>query len=372
MNIKKNLIVLSLIGTSVGVFGAAGGSHSISDLAGNWESVVEVGKLKIRLITKISKEPDGKITGKIDVPDQGAKDIPIAAMLCNYPAVRFEIDQIGTAFNGKLNAEGTEIAGAFEEGPGGKPMAVVFKRAQVKEEPKRVYTFASGETRDLRGYWQGLIDSPPGNKSRLGLKIGRAPDGSFGVLLDLLDQGGRELPASSVVSTNSGYRLEWQFAQITFEGKLNAEASRFNGNWKQGGRSSAVEFERLESPATVLPTNLSFVPDPQSPADIRGYWKGTLQVPVNKLGLMFKIGKTPDGMLAGSLVSIDQGGVELPMSSGSVTNLAVKLEWKNLHGTFKGALNKDGTIMDGTWEQGGPPLTLKMERAAPPESSGTR
>src|SRR5215831_14587243 len=132
---KVQLTVLLFL-AALGSGASAPDQHSPFDLVGIWETTVDVGKFKLRVITKLVKSPEGKPIATIDVPDQGAKGIPINAMLFNYPAVRWEIDQFGTAFNGTVNAETNEIAGTFEEGPGGKPMSVVFKRVQLTEEPK--------------------------------------------------------------------------------------------------------------------------------------------------------------------------------------------------------------------------------------------
>jgi hypothetical protein len=334
-------------------------------LVGNWQATVDVGKFKVRVITKVSASSEGKITARIDVPDQGARDIPVNAMLFNYPAVRWEIDPIGTAFNGTVNAETNQISGAFEEGPGGNPMPVVFTRMQATEEPKRVYTFADGETRDIRGFWLAHIESP-GGSYRVSLKIGRAPDGTFGALLDLLDHGAKDMTASSVVWSNSVVKCEWQLSKNVFEGKLEASGNRLVGTWKQGDRSSPVSFERLDQPASPLPSGLSYTPDKDAPGDIRGYWKGTLRVQGGKLRLVFKIAKTAQGALSGSLVSVDQGGGDLPMTGGTITNQTVKLEWRAINGVFKGALNKAGNVIDGVWEQGGGSLPLKVERAPAP------
>jgi hypothetical protein len=368
---KKLTLFLILLATVLSGAAEPAAKPSVFDLVGNWESTIEFGKTRFRLTVTVAKSADGKLSGKINIPDQGAKDIPVSAMLCNYPAVRWEIDPFDTAFSGTINAETNQISGAFEEGPGGRPMPVVFRRisSSATEEPKRVYTFAPGEERDVRGYWKATVDSPPGAGSRIGLKIGRGPDGTFGVLLDMLDRGTLDIAASTVGCTNSAVKFEWQLFQIVFEGNLNEAGNKLTGIWKQGGKPTPVNFERLAQPATALPENLSFTPENND--DPRGYWKGALEVQGNKLRLVLKIGRTQDGMLAGTLASLDQGGGEMPMTTGNVTNSVVKLEWKTIHGVFKGSLNKEGTVLDGTWEQMGPPLALKLERTSAAEAKGT-
>src|ERR1044072_2810463 len=118
-------VLISLLGLTVSL---AHANPSVFDLVGDWGATAEFGKFKIRLVVKVMKTPDGKLSVKLDIPDQGARDMPVAALLYNAPAVRWEIDQLGTAFNGKLNEAGTEIAGGLDEGPGGKPVPLVYKR----------------------------------------------------------------------------------------------------------------------------------------------------------------------------------------------------------------------------------------------------
>lgn len=364
MNAKQLLGLAAVIVLLPGaVLGAA--QPSVYDLAGHWESTMEFGKFKFDLAIKVAKTAEGKLEAKVDIPEQGAKDIPVSAMLFNYPAVRWEIDPFNTAFNGKINAAGTEIEGAFEEGPGGRPIPLTFKRIDPSKrvEPERRYTFAPGEARDLRGYWEGTISGPRDGDSRVGLKIGRAADGSFAATLDLLDQGARDLPATTVAWTNGTAKLEWKLFQITFDGKLAEDGNQLSGDWKGRGSSSTVAFRRLDQPATVLPAGVSFLADPNRPQDIRGEWGGSLAVQGASLRLVIKIGQTPDGTFAGTLTSPDQGPGEVPITSLGYTNPVVRIEWKGIRGVFKGTVNPEGTRMDGSWEQGGPGLELKLARA---------
>src|SRR5262245_1343971 len=109
---------------------------------------------------KIAPAEDGKrIKATMDMPDQGSKDMPLSALLFNYPDVRIEIDQFQMAFNGKLSDDGNAISGEFEEGPGGRPIEFVFKRDTEPDKPEQVetYTLATGEAPDIRGYWQSSM-----------------------------------------------------------------------------------------------------------------------------------------------------------------------------------------------------------------------
>src|SRR5437867_3846594 len=133
---KRQLVVILLV--LLGAFAVqADAKPSAADLVGRWNAVIEFGKFKFKMNLKIAPDEDGKrIKATMDIPDQGARDMPLSALLFNYPDVRIEIDQFRTAFNGKLSEDRNAIAGEFEEGPGGRPIEVVFKRDTEPEKPE--------------------------------------------------------------------------------------------------------------------------------------------------------------------------------------------------------------------------------------------
>ena len=335
------------------------------ELVGHWNGMVDVGKFKIRIRLNIVKEADGRLTGTLDVIDQGARGLPIAALLYNEPDVRLEFDQMNTAFTGTLSADHNAMQGTFDEGPGGKPIVTQFKRvvADATTEAVKIYTFKPGEARDIRGYWITSLQPAPDLKLRIGLKVGRNPDGTFEALLDSLDQGGKDIPANTVSVTDRKAKFEWQAMRLVFEAELDPEGNKLTGNWKQGPKPLAVTFDRLEKPATALPDNLSFDPDTANALDLRGTWKGALEIPNQVLRLAFKIGRAPNGTYAGLLVSLDQGGIEIPLTLAVVTNSNVRLESKSIHAVYTGSFTNAGQVIDGKWEQMGNPLPLKLERA---------
>lgn len=343
---------------------AAAEKPTAMDLVGKWDGTVEFGKFKFRMVLRIAAA-EGRLTVTMDIPEQGQKGLPISAILFNSPDVRIEVDQFQTAYNGKLADDRNAIVGEFEEGPGGRPMPVTFKRSTTPDEPEpeKIFTFKPGEARDLRGHWKSSIEAMPGMNLTIALNIGRIPDGTFRVNMDVLEQGAKEIPASSVTVSNNVVELSWEALQITFHGKLSPDANQMEGDWKQRGKPVATTFTRLDAPASIIPKDISYEPDPASPGDIRGQWVGKLEIPGQKLRLILKVGKTPDGAFAGSLASPDQGPGELPMTSASVALPTVTMEWKAIRGKFEGTLTNNGAALDGTWEQFGNKMPLKLERS---------
>ena len=106
---------------------------------------------------------------------------------------------------------------------------------------------------------------------------------------------------------------------------------------------------------------------PHSTPDLAGNWKGALEVGQVKLRLLFKISRTPGGVLTAQMDSLDQGARDIPVETITVKGNTVRLEVKTVQGVYAGALNEAGNKMTGAWKQGGQSLPLTLERSQGPE-----
>jgi hypothetical protein len=79
------------------------------------------------------------------------------------------------------------------------------------------------------------------------------------------------------------------------------------------------------------------------------------------LRLVLKLSNQPGGA-TGTLVSLDQGGGEIPIASIAQTGSHLKLIVSTIDGLYEGDL-KDGQI-SGTWTQRGNSLPLVFKRAS--------
>jgi hypothetical protein len=82
------------------------------------------------------------------------------------------------------------------------------------------------------------------------------------------------------------------------------------------------------------------------------------------LRLVLKLMNGADGVATGTLVSLDQGGVEIPVTAVVQTGPHLKIVVKPIVGTYDADL-KDGQLT-GTWMQGPATLPLVFKRPAPP------
>jgi len=93
---------------------------------GAWQGTLDAGGQKLRLVLTITKNSDGKYSGTVNSIDQGVV-LPIDVITVNGDFVR--IESLRSAFDGKLNADGSELTGQFSQG--GAVFPLTFKRAQA-------------------------------------------------------------------------------------------------------------------------------------------------------------------------------------------------------------------------------------------------
>jgi uncharacterized protein (TIGR03435 family) len=99
--------------------------------------------------------------------------------------------------------------------------------------------------------------------------------------------------------------------------------------------------------------------------DIAGTWQGTLQAG-QALRLVLKIAQA-NGTYTATLYSIDQKA-QIPANSVTLTSGVVKIGIVAMGVTYEGKLAGDGGSMDGTFNQGGAALPLKLTRVAPADA----
>jgi len=221
-------------------------------------------------------------------------------------------------------------------------------------------------TRDLAGPWAGKLTVGK-VELRLVLKIAKSADGSYTATIDSPDQGAKDIPVTSILYNDPALQLELEGLAAAYRGSLNKSATEISGIWEQGGGSLPLAFRRTRAAATsATPTEQSFAFAKGSKPDIRGYWKGELDVQGVKLRLALKIAKAADGTYSGTMDSLDQGARDIPITTIAFKSPTVKLEWKLLNASFEGKLSKDSAQMSGNFTQGGRTFPLVFERTDQP------
>jgi len=71
-----------------------------SDIDGAWQGGIDIGQNSLRMIFHIVNTEDG-LMATLDVPDQGAKDVPVTTVTRDGSALKLEMKGLGGGFEGK-------------------------------------------------------------------------------------------------------------------------------------------------------------------------------------------------------------------------------------------------------------------------------
>lgn len=208
-----------------------------------------------------------------------------------------------------------------------------------------------------RGHWTGSVEVP--NQS-LGMEVDldKTATGWIGsVSIPLQNASGIPLEAISFEGGKVVFKIKGAPGGPTFTGTLSEGGKTLSGDFTQGPASFPFKFTRAGEPKVEVDK-----PSPAVAKEFLGTWEGTLEAG-QSLRLTLTISNVA-GSAKAVLVSLDQGGTEIQVSSieqkGSKLNLTVKM----IGGGYDAEINKDGTELNGTWSQGGGSLPLKMKKAA--------
>ncbi|MFB3825470.1 MAG: hypothetical protein ACE15B_01830 [Bryobacteraceae bacterium] len=83
------------------------------ELEGDWEGSLQTPNRTLRVIFHFKNLPDKTVAATIDTPDTGAVRLPLNEVKQTGRDVEFGIRIAHASFKGKLNPEGTELAGQF-------------------------------------------------------------------------------------------------------------------------------------------------------------------------------------------------------------------------------------------------------------------
>jgi len=291
-----------------------------------------------------------------DIIDRGVKAVPFE-LTYHYPDIRTELKlAVGDiVYEGKLNADGTEITGTYTEPNVSIP--VVLKHTANPDSAPEPFTADESAPRrdsDMQGCWAGTIRD--GNVSLpVTLKIVEQPAGTFRAQFDNPCQGLYTIPAS-VTYRPPDVQFALDGIGVSFAGHL--DGGRISGTWsgenRDRGGTTQMTFKRVD-PRAQATQEMRKSYGYTYPGELQGHWKGTVILDGNgikaKLHLGVDIAQLPDGSFSATLDSPDEMKRRVEANSVLFTPPRVRLEWRGVGARFEGKL-KDGKLA-GTWISGG-------------------
>ena len=214
---------------------------------------------------------------------------------------------------------------------------------------------ASAQTATASGHWTGVLDTPAQALDvEVDLKPGTPP--AWVGTISIPAQNLKAFPLSVEVQ---GTSVSFVMANVpgtpTFKGTLAADGATISGDFSQGGGSIPLKLTRKGD--AVPPAKSTAIAK-----ELEGTWNGSLAAGERTLRLTLKLANGPDAA-TGSMVSVDQGGVEIPITTITQTGSNLTLELPAIAGKYSGDL-KDGKLV-GTWSQGPGSAPLEFTRATP-------
>jgi len=137
----------------------------------NWSGSLKVSGMELQIIFKISTGPGQTLQAAMDVPLQGAKDIPVDKISFEGGRLRLEITPINGVFEGKVNDAFTEIDGQWTQSGMNFPLLLkpidVIPQLDRPQEPKRPLPYheeeVSFENKKAAIKLAGTLTLPKGN-----------------------------------------------------------------------------------------------------------------------------------------------------------------------------------------------------------------
>ncbi|MFQ6115186.1 MAG: alpha/beta hydrolase family protein, partial [bacterium] len=222
------------------------GAENKKDIVGNWQGILQVSGLKLRIVFHISATHEDMLKATMDSPDQGAAGIPVSKVIFEKGRVRMDVQSIAGVYEGTFNKEKMEIDGHWTQG--GLTIPLILKRVDKDKAPepqKEEKPLSTTDLKKITGIWQGVLKISA-MELRIVFKISATPERRLKATLDSPDQGAKDIPVSKVLFEKDRLRIEVISIGGVFEGKYQEKGPEIVGIWQQGGQTLPLNLKRVE------------------------------------------------------------------------------------------------------------------------------
>ncbi|MGD0577428.1 MAG: hypothetical protein ABSC08_00715 [Bryobacteraceae bacterium] len=206
-----------------------------------------------------------------------------------------------------------------------------------------------------RGHWTGSIEIPD-RPLAVEIDLDKTATGWVGSMaIPAQNASGLPLEAIAFADGKWTFRIKGGPGEPTFTGTLSADGKTLSGEFTQGGGSFPFKLSRAGDPKVA-----EIKRSPAVTKEFLGTWEGALEVG-QTLRLVLKM-TNEEGGASAVLVSVDQGGVEIPVTTIEQKDTKLTLLVNPVGGEYRAEINKDATELNGTWTQNGNELPLKLKK----------
>ena len=210
---------------------------------------------------------------------------------------------------------------------------------------------------DARGHWTGNVDSPAGAVA-VEVDLDRSANGWIGSLsIPAMGASGIPLDPITFADGKVSFSMKGPAGSPGFSGTLSADGKTLDGNLTMGPQPVPLKLTRTGEAKVEVPK-----PSPPVTAEFLGAWEGSINFGGQlRLTLTISNGKTGAEAV---ITSLDQGNASIPVASITQNGTKLSLDVKAVGGGFEGAMNKEGTQINGTWSQLGQSTPLVLKKSA--------
>jgi hypothetical protein len=206
------------------------------------------------------------------------------------------------------------------------------------------------------GRWEGAIQVP-GQELQVEIDLADRGGGKWEGTINIPSQGLKAYPLSGItVQGNTvSFLMKGVPGEPSFKGTLSKDAKSISGDFSQGGGGTTFSLAWKGEAKIVTPPKSTAITK-----DLEGSWEGSIDVEGKTLRLVLKLANGTGGA-AGTLVSVDQGNAEIPITTITQKGAHVTVAVTTVNGTFE--LDQKGGQLTGTWSQGPMsfPITFKRK-----------
>lgn len=206
------------------------------------------------------------------------------------------------------------------------------------------------------GHWEGSIQTP-GPELAIMVDLAQGEQGAWSGTISIPAQNlkGFQLSGIAVNGKSVKFGMSGIPGDPSFDGKVAEDGKTMSGAFTQGGQNLTFKMSRTGDASFAKSTAIT--------KELEGNWEGALDANGTTLRLIVKLANK-EGAGTGTMISVDQGGAEIPIARVVQKGNSVSLEVPAVAGVYTGELSKDGSQISGEWAQGMGKLPLVLKRPA--------
>jgi hypothetical protein len=218
------------------------------------------------------------------------------------------------------------------------------------------------------GDWQGVANIQ-GTDYHIIVHITASKDGTLAATLDSPELGVTGVSTTGVTYKDSKFTMNVDAYHGVYTGTLSSDGTKITGVFA-GDQETPIEFTRVVGTVSTAPGAGAAAPAATpAGASIAGDWNGSLNTGGATLRLVLHIATAKDGAFTGTLDSLDQSVMGIPITTITLKDSKLALTIDTVHGTYEGQVKPDGSGIDGTWTQT-QPMTLNFARGPAAAAAG--